>query len=98
MKISAQDEALDYAKAVREYERQKFDYIKNKMPYRKKVSDLLYGIALVDQTEKDRRNAEMNLLIEEKSKEMRLFMEFNHKLIKNLLSKYITDTDGNIDT
>lgn len=98
LKISAQDEALDYAKAVREYERQKFDYIKNKMPYRKKVSDILYGIALVDQTEKDRRNAEMNLLIEEKSKEMRLFMEFNHKLIKNLLSKYITDTDGNIDT
>ena len=36
--------------------------------------------------------------VEEKSKEMRLFMEFNHKLIKNLLSKYITDTDGNIDT
>lgn len=66
--------------------------------YRKKVSDLLYGIALVDQTEKDRRNAEMNLLIEEKSKETRLFMEFNHELIKNLLSKYITDTDGNIDT
>lgn len=36
LKISAQDEALGYVKAVREYERQKFDYIKNKMPYRKK--------------------------------------------------------------
>ena len=40
----------------------------------------------------------MNLLMEEKAKEERLFMEFNHELIKNLLSKYFVDTDGSIDT
>ena len=98
LKISAQDEALGYAKAVREYERQKFDYMKNKMPYRKKAFDLLYGIAVVDQAEKDRRKTELALLTEEKTNEMKLFTEFNHELINKLLSKYVADIDGNIDT
>ena len=58
LRIISQTGALDYARAVKEYELKRTDYLINSMPCRIKSNDLLFGIAVAENDEKARRLAE----------------------------------------
>lgn len=88
LRIFSQAEALDYAEAKEKYEQMKVDYMRNKMPYREKTMDLLYGIAVVDEEEKRMRLTELASLEDAKKREYEEFVVFDENARKELIDKF----------
>lgn len=89
LNIHSKKEAEDFVTANAKYWTEKFDYIKNKMPVRKKINHLMFGIGVLDPETKKKRLKEFKDLKEESEKENEKFDIFNENLYKQTLAKYM---------
>lgn len=88
LRITSQTGALDYARAVKEYELKRTDYLMNNMPFRIKSNNLLFGIAVAENDEKVRRLAELEAMEDEKNKEFAEFDIFDKNLRTALIDPF----------
>lgn len=89
LRIKTQSDALNYAKAIKDYEKRKLDYIKKYMPNRKRVAKLSFGFCNLTEEEKPIRMAEIERLKCDAEKEQEDYLEFVDNLRDQLLSQYI---------
>lgn len=88
LRVNSQEEAIAYAKAIKEYNFKRTEYLMNNMPYKDKAMNLLYGIAVVDKEEKKRRFSELKAIEEKKKREFDEFNKYDECLRRELLDLF----------
>lgn len=88
LRVNSQEEAMAYAKAIKEYDLKKTEYLMNNMPYKGKAMDFLHGIAVVDKEEKARRFSELEAMEEKKKQEFDEFARYDKCLMREFLDPF----------